>query len=620
MRAVYKKGVRRLRHLVGAVRLVRQSAPGWTVLAAGAAVVQGALPAASLYLTKLVVDALTEVLAQPSSARDLGPVLILVPAVLAVMVVGGLCRALTNVANEAQSTAVSNHVQGVLHRKALEVDYQCFENPAFYDTMRMAHGEAASRPTRIVRNLTQSLRDLLSLLTVIGVLAASHTYLVPVVLLAVIPGTVVRLLNSRWWHAWRLEHMADERHASYLSLILTSAGFAKELRVFGHGPTLLKRFRRLRERLRASRLRLAHKRVGHQMAADAVSFLIAGAGLAVVVWRFRTGQAAFSMGDLALLFRAFQRAKGALAGWLSSLTALYEDAVFIEHFYEFMDLPQTVGWPASPRSLPASQRRRLEVTNLTFRYPGTDRDVLSQVSFRVEPGEHVAVVGENGAGKTTLAKLICRLYDPEAGRIAVDGIDIREIPIEELRATMGVLFQDYAHYFMAAGENIRMGNVALQPGDRAIDEAARLSGADAVIAGLPKGYDTLLGRMFEGGVELSTGQWQRLALARALVRDASFVLLDEHTSALDPKTEAAVLRQLFESVRGRTVLIISHRLSTVKMVDRVIVLRHGRIAEQGTHDELLRQGGVYAGLFLARGNRSPLCKRSKETELGGWEE
>ena len=606
----------RFGNLAAGIRLVWQSAPGWTILSGTVATVQGVIPAASLYLTKRMVDAVAELIAQPAAARDLSAVLALAPAVLGIMALGGICRALAAISDEAQASAVSNHVQGILHDKALEVDYQCYENPAFHDTLRLAHGEAMSRPTRIVRNLSQSLRELLSLVTVTSVLAISHLYLAPIVLLAVLPGTAARVFNSRRQHAWQLRHTPDERYAFYLNMLITSASFAKEMRVFGHGRLIRDQFRALCERLRAYRLKLTRDRVLAQAGADALSFVIAVGGVALVFARFKTGQGTFTMGDLALLFRAFQRAKGALAGWFSSLTSLYEDSVFIQHFRDFMALPRTVTSPTRPHPLPPGPAAGMTIEHLTFRYPGTGHDVLHDVSLTIRPGEHVAIVGENGAGKTTLAKLMCRLYDPDAGHIAIDGIDIRTVSTEDLHAKLSVLFQDYARYFMSAGENIRIGDVSLPLHDPRIHHAARLAGADSVIEQLPDGYDTRLGRLFDGGVELSVGQWQRIALARTLVRDAPLVLLDEHTSALDPKAEAAVLQQLFGSVRNRTVVVISHRLSTVTMVDRIIVMHQGRVAEQGTHAALLQQGGVYAGLFHGREPAQPAAAGLQPLEAG----
>jgi ATP-binding cassette subfamily B protein len=600
-----KQKLAQFKQLAQAVRLVWQSAPGWTVVTIIVVIVQGLLPALSLYLTKMVVDTLAQLFAQPAGAREFGALLGLLPLVLAVFVVGRICSILSTVAKEAQSTAVTNHVQCILQDRAIQVDYQCYEDPTFHNTMLMAHGEAMTRPTRIVYNLTQSAGSALSLVAVTGVLLVSHAYLVPIVILAALPGTVARILNSRALHAWRIKHMQEERYSGYLNTLLTTASFAKEVRVFGHGRILQQQCRRIRDRLRKSQMGVTRKRVTRETAADALSYVLAGGGVAIFLVRMKTGTATITMGDLALLFQAFQKAKGALTGWLSSLTSLYEDALFIRHYYDFMALPQRIGSPPEPKPLPSPMRSGIRVEGITFRYPGTQNNVLSDVSLSISPGEHVALVGQNGSGKTTLAKLMCRLYDPDDGRITIDGTDIRDVAIEELRSSMGVLFQDYARYFMTAGENIRIGDNAIPAGDARIRESARLAGADTVIADLPQGYDTMLGRLFEGGVELSVGQWQRIALARSLVRDAEFVLLDEHTSALDPKAEHEVLHQLFDSVKSKTVMIISHRLSTVTLVDRIIMLAHGRVVEQGSHDELMRSGGQYAELFSMQAEPGP---------------
>jgi len=590
----------RLIQLSQALKLVWASAPGWTALNLIVVTLQGLLPAASLYLTKAVVDALTLLLAQAAGEREFGALLFLLPFVVGVALAGWLCRALSTFASEAQSTAVTRHVQGILQKKSVEVDYQCYEDPSFHNIMRMAHGEAASRPTSIVLNLTSVVRSIFSILAVSAVLFVSHAYLVPVVILAVVPGTVARILNSRARHAWRLKHASKERYAGYLHSILTGAPFAKELRVFGHAEAIHREWKTLRTELRGRRLSLTRRRLTLQIMADVLSYLIAGGGIILIFAKLRGGVVVSpTMGDLAMLFRAFQSARGALSGWLMGLTALYEDSLFISHFHEFMNLPRQIRSPEHPKPLPQHMQFGIQVENVTFRYPGTDKDVLHGVSCFIKPGEHVALVGENGAGKTTLAKLLCRLYDPTSGRISIDGVDLREFQLEDLRRWMGVLFQDYARYFMTAGENIRIGDIDLCRDDRKIEEAAHRSGAAEVIAGLPHGYDTMLGRMFEGGSELSVGQWQRLALARTLVRDVELVLLDEHTSALDPKAEHEVLRQLFRSVADITALVISHRLSTVTMVDRIIVLHNGKAVEEGTHKELFERGGRYKDLFAS---------------------
>ena len=589
----------RLKQLSQALGLVWDSAPGWMTISLLISILQGLVPALSLYLTKAVVDALSLLLSQSVDARDFAPLIVLLPFLVGLTLVSWVFRSFSVFATEAQSSAVALHVQGILQQKALEVDYQCYEDPVFHTTMRMAHGEASSRPTSIVRNLISVVRSFFTLVSISAVLFSSYAYLIPVVVLAVIPGTVGRVFNARARHAWRLKFMTKDRYLGYLHSLLTTASFAKELRVFGHADAIKKEWKDLRIKQRGRRLKLTRDRLVLQTSMDILSYLIAGCGVVLVFLRLRGGDLSLTMGGVAMLFRAFQGVKGALSNWLMGLTSLYEDSLFIAHFYDFMGLPQKIKSPASPKDLPQNMQSGVCVENVTFRYPGTDKDILRNVSCVIKQGEHVALVGENGAGKTTLAKLLCRLYDPTSGRITIDGTDIREFRIEDLRRWMGVLFQDYTRYFMTAGENIRIGDITLQPGDPRIEDAARRSGAAEVIEGLPNGYDTMLGRMFEGGCELSVGQWQRLALARTLLRDADFVVLDEHTSALDPKAEHKVLRQLFESVSGTTALVISHRLSTVTMVDRIIVLDKGCVVEDGSHDDLMRQNGVYRDLFSA---------------------
>jgi ATP-binding cassette subfamily B protein len=282
---------------------------------------------------------------------------------------------------------------------------------------------------------------------------------------------------------------------------------------------------------------------------------------------------------------------------LDGLAGLYEDNLFLSDFTRFLQLRPKVVDSVSPRPFPRPLQQGIAFEGVSFRYPGTEMDVLKDISLQIRPGEHVALVGENGSGKTTLVKLLCRLYDPTSGTVRFDGTDLRELRVNDLRDELAVVFQDYARYHLTARENIWLGNVALPPESPRIEEAAHRTGADAVIAALPEGYETQLGRQFEKGAELSIGQWQKVALARAFLRDTQIIVLDEPTAALDPKAEAAVFEQFHALAKGRTAILISHRLSTVRMADRILVMVDGRIAEAGAHAELLERDGVYAELF-----------------------
>jgi len=282
---------------------------------------------------------------------------------------------------------------------------------------------------------------------------------------------------------------------------------------------------------------------------------------------------------------------------LSGLSGLYEDHLFLRSLYEFLDLGRVVVEPQVPKAVPRPLRAGIVFDHVSFQYPTGTRKILQDITLAIHPGESVAIVGDNGSGKTTLIKLLCRLYDPTGGTITIDGVDVRDFNTEALRRHIGVIFQDYSHYYVTAAENIWFGDVETPPEHGRITAAARHSGADDVIMKLPQGYDTVLGKLFDHGEELSIGEWQKIALARAFMRDAQILVLDEPTSALDAYAEYETYKQFRRLAEDRTAILISHRLSTVKMADRIYVLDDGRIAEHGSHDRLIREGGRYARLF-----------------------
>lgn len=578
-----------------ALRLVWQSAPGWTVASLALVVVQGVLPLASLYLMKLVVDTVTTGLVATDKAAAFGQVALLIGLAGGVALITALFRSLAGLVSEVQAQVITDHMSDVLHAKSIEVDLEYYESAQYYDKLHRAQREAPYRPTRILNGLVQVGQNSISLLAMAGLLFSFHWGIAAILFVATIPGLLVRLRYAGLAYRWQRQRTCAERQAWYFHWMLTGDVHAKEIRLFDLGTLFRQRFRDLRRRLRQERIRITTKRSMAELAAQVSATLAVFASYAFIA--YRTVQGDITLGDLVMYYQAFQRGQGFLQQILSGLAGLYEDNLFLSNLYEFLDLKPRVVQPTHPRPVPRPMRTGIAFDHVSFQYPTGAKKVLEDINLHIRPGEVVALVGENGSGKTTLIKLLCRLYDPTNGTITLDGVDLRQFETTALRREISVIFQDYAQYHLTARENIWFGNATLPPDQERIVAAARHAGADEVIAELPQGYETILGKWFEDGEELSVGEWQKVALARAFLRDAQIIVLDEPTSDLDARAEYEVFKRFRQLAAGKTVILISHRFSTVRMADRIYVLEGGRIIESGSHDELVRLGGTYAHLF-----------------------
>ena len=578
-----------------AVRFVWQAAPGWTVASMALVFIQGALPLLTLYLMKLIVDAVTFALGAPDKIAAFRHVALLIGFAAGVAILNSLFQQIAGLIKESQTLKVTDHMYDILHSKSMEVDLEYYENPQYLDTLHRAQQEGPYRPTHIVDGLVRLGQSGISLLAMVGLLFSFHWVMAVVLFAAAIPGVLVRLKYSGKLYHWQRGRTQAERKASYFNWMLTGDSHAKEIRLFNLGDLFKHRFGNLRKQLRRERLDISRKRSVAELGAQISATLAVFGSFGFIA--FRTIQGIITLGDMIMYFQAFQRGLGYLRGMLGGVADLYEDSLFLSNLYEFLDLEPKVKEPLHPVSVPQPMQKGILFENVSFKYPASNGKVLEDISLYIEQGEVVALVGENGSGKTTFVKLLCRLYDPNQGTITLDGIDLRHFETVALRHQISVIFQDYVKYHLTARENIWFGNIILPSEHKSIEAAAHYAGADELITGLPKGYETILGKWFEDGEELSIGEWQKIALARAFLRKAQIVVLDEPTSSLDAKTEYEVFKNFRQLLDGRSAILISHRFSTVRMADRIFVFDKGKIKEKGTHEQLMQLGGKYAYYF-----------------------
>ncbi len=585
----------KLKTIRRALALVWQGAWGWTLAGILLMPLQAALTTLPIYLSKLVVDAVVTGLRSPHPQHAFRSAAYYIGLQAGLTLLSALFSAVARQVQNAQSAYVTDYVTDIVHAKSIEVDLEYYENARYYDTLRRAQNQATFRPVSIINNLLSAAQSAFSLLALVGLLISLHWGIAILLFVATVPSALVKMRFSNRMYGWQRKRTPTERQTYYYESLVTGGSTAKEIRLFDLGAMFRERGKALRDQMRRERLALETKSTLADLVAQSVgTFAIYGAYAFAAL---RTLQHAISLGGLTMYFGAFQRAQGLLQQMLNNLAGLYDSSLFLADLDEFLELERRVQEPADPKPVPCPMRSGIHFDQVCFTYPTSSETVLEEITLNLRPGEMIALVGANGSGKTTLTKLLCRLYDPTQGRITLDGIDLREFATRDLRRQISVIFQDYEKYQLTARENIWLGNILHSPDDDRIVSAAEHAGAAAVISELEAGYDTVLGKMFEGGAELSVGQWQKIALARAFMRDAQIIVLDEPTSAMDAKAEYEFFRDFRRLAEDRATVLVSHRFSTVRMADCIYVLEHGKVVESGPHEELVRRNGVYARLF-----------------------
>jgi len=469
-----------------------------------------------------------------------------------VFLLNRIVSALNGINNDVLSQRLIDYVSDQLQRQSARLDLQYYDNPAYHDTFHRAQQEASFRPLQILNNIMAFFGAVISIAGVVAMLASASWWFIVVMIAAVVPGFAVRLYKARRIYRFRRDNTQLYRRTSYYGAILTSRDAAKELRTYRLSDLFRSRFVDARKRL-VGRLLSISRRLG---ALDVLCAVVEAAAMFAVVWLLvnRAWSGAITIGSFVMLFEAFRRGQGYLSSLVGAISGLYDNRLFIGNLFEFLELQPTILPPADPLPLP-DDIHEVEFRDITFRYPDMDRDVLSHFSLRARKGGIVRIDGRNGFGKSTLIKLLLRLYDPQQGQVLVDGIDIRRFDPAALRSRMGVLFQDFLRFSLTVEENVALGDVQGRPD---ITGALGLSGADEFVSRLPQGERTLLGRLFDGGSELSMGQWQRIALARALASDAPILLLDEPTAWLDADARQHLQETIQQIKSQKIILLVTH--------------------------------------------------------------
>jgi ATP-binding cassette subfamily B protein len=592
-----------LRNLPPFLRLIWQTSRTLAVSSMALRMLRALLPVATLYVGKLIIDEVVRLIQTPNPAAGLSAwlssnildhLLWLLALEFGLAVLSDVLGRATGLIDSMLGERFTNATSIRLMEHAATLDLAGFEDSDLQDKLERARRQAGGS-TWLMGQISGQVQDVITMVSFAAGLVIVSPWLILLLVVAIVPAFLGEAHFTAKGYALSYERTQQWRELDYARHTGASVDTAKEVKIFGLIGFLVERYRRLALDLYRANRRLAVQRASWNVALTMIGTFGYYLAYAYLAWRTVAGQ--LSIGDLTFLAGSFSRLRGLLDGFLNRISSLTGQALYLDDLFSFFRIMPRIASPPNARAFPQVIQKGIAFENVGFRYPGAERWAVRHLCFELRAGEVLALVGENGAGKTTLVKLLARLYDPDEGRILLDGHDLRAYDLDALRANVGVIFQDFVRYHFTAAENIAVGRIDALPDRARIEAAARRSLADEVIAKLPDRYEQIIGKRFRSGVDLSIGEWQKIAIARAYMRDAQVLILDEPTASLDARAEYEVFQRFKELSYGKSAVLISHRFSSVRMADRILVLADGQIEATGTHEQLLAQGGRYAELF-----------------------
>ncbi|WP_188507611.1 ABC transporter ATP-binding protein [Parapedobacter pyrenivorans] len=577
------------------LRLVWSVAGKWSVLAICMIILETLLFFGSIYALKMLIDAVSITISKEQTEVEEIMYTLVWAALLTICY--HVIKAFSVYATEIQSAKVSEHLYAKIHEKAAALDYSFYESPEYFDVLQRAKESGYDRPHAVVVTLFDTLKQVLGLFAIASVIFSIDALLLPLLVACMLPTLFIRIYYSDKLNLLRLRHTALERQSGYFGSLLTSENSAKEVRLFGLGDHFMSRLVDIRKAIVGERLAISYRRTIKEVMATVLATFGFFACIAYVVWGSIKGLV--TIGDIAVFLVIFPQVFNMMQGVTNGITVVYHNNIFVKSIFDLFDVKGTEKRTVETEvTIESEAPISLELDNVSFIYPHAAKPTLSGINLSFPEGKVVAIVGLNGAGKSTLIKLICKLYEPTQGNISLGNVSINSFPDRQYRRYISAVFQDFCRYNVSVLENISLGDISKPTHElNKVKSAAQRAGAHEFIESLSDGYDTIMGRIFENGNEVSIGQWQKIAIARALYSSSKFLVLDEATSALDAKSEQKFFQELKENLNGRGALVISHRHSTVRHADYIYVLSNGKIIESGTYEQLQYAGGEFASLF-----------------------